>query len=574
MLVKTNFLIYHCFLLTLIIWLLSFLSIDYIARENSSSVSHEISSFGQIALAKLKLKTFGNLSSTSTLVEFQYSDERNPCCSSLTANFSGKCEIYSFMKYWSGGFDCYSSPLKDRRRIKRYVVFEPDLGGWNNIRMALEIVILFAHTTGRILVLPPNAVLYLLARNSRWGENKSSLSEYYDLLSLMKGIEMMPMNQFLTDVALPGYLKYPLPNNDTTLVRKPLWDYLSTACFSRDWSVGKYFFGFNILGDSDGATKVRFGKINESLPSSSRLRKISLNRTLITYDRDMHEQKAIFFSGRDSNRLLTHFYAFLYWEDQWLDRFYKRYVRDRLRYRNDIFCEATRVLRCIIEDLQEIGVHVNHTMISVNGEGVAEEEATDHPVQHDPLPIVSYHIRRGEFQQKQTRIAASDILRNTLPLIGVPASRSSFVYIASDETNSTFFEPFFNQFKHVRFLSDYTERAGLSKINQNHLGMIEQVGHCNSYRECRHRGCPAYLLTLLRICSYLLLYSQILNIRLSVRIRTRSSALRSPLLQPISPDSEGTPIGPTDSGTPALSILCLDSLGNCTLILISINPSG
>jgi hypothetical protein len=63
---------------------------------------------------------------------------------------------------------------------RRYVVFQPDLGGWNNIRMALEVVILFAVATGRVLVMPPHAILYLLAGNKKWGDNKSTMDDYLD----------------------------------------------------------------------------------------------------------------------------------------------------------------------------------------------------------------------------------------------------------------------------------------------------------------------------------------------------------------------------------------------------------
>jgi hypothetical protein len=49
------------------------------------------------------------------------------------------------------------SPLK-----QKYLVFQPDLGGWNNIRMAAETAIMFAMASGRTLVLPPKLSFYLL----------------------------------------------------------------------------------------------------------------------------------------------------------------------------------------------------------------------------------------------------------------------------------------------------------------------------------------------------------------------------------------------------------------------------
>lgn len=36
------------------------------------------------------------------------------------------------------------------------------LGGWNNIRMCMEIIFIFAAATGRTLVMPPDQPLYLL----------------------------------------------------------------------------------------------------------------------------------------------------------------------------------------------------------------------------------------------------------------------------------------------------------------------------------------------------------------------------------------------------------------------------
>jgi hypothetical protein len=80
------------------------------------------------------------------------------------------------------------------------------------------------------------------------------------------GLEVIEMADFLATVAAPGLLSkvlgatlnlslahtyrahhlpahpwQPLPNNDTQLLKQPLWDYLEGACYVRPWSPGKTF---------------------------------------------------------------------------------------------------------------------------------------------------------------------------------------------------------------------------------------------------------------------------------------------------------------------------------------------
>ncbi|KAL7571564.1 hypothetical protein ACA910_020979 [Epithemia clementina (nom. ined.)] len=47
-----------------------------------------------------------------------------------------------------------------------FLTFEPDVGGWNNIRMGLETVLALAVAMGRTLVLPPAQEVYLLGKPS------------------------------------------------------------------------------------------------------------------------------------------------------------------------------------------------------------------------------------------------------------------------------------------------------------------------------------------------------------------------------------------------------------------------
>ena len=119
------------------------------------------------------------------------------------------------------------------------------------------VVYVKTQVTGRILVLPPNAVLYLLHMNKKWGDNKSGMEDYFDFdkLRASGGLETMQMATFLQEIASNGLLDQPLPNNDIQLIRKPLWDYLSTSCYTRPWSPGKLYVGFNISMLTTGEEK-------------------------------------------------------------------------------------------------------------------------------------------------------------------------------------------------------------------------------------------------------------------------------------------------------------------------------
>ena len=79
----------------------------------------------------------------------------------------------------------------------QYVTFEPDHGGWNNIRMAMEVVLVFAFATGRTLVMPPEQGMYLLNKGVSQDDNKLHFSDFFYLHRLREKMELMEMKDFL-----------------------------------------------------------------------------------------------------------------------------------------------------------------------------------------------------------------------------------------------------------------------------------------------------------------------------------------------------------------------------------------
>lgn len=76
----------------------------------------------------------------------------------------------------------------------RYLTFEADCGGWNNIRMSLEIILVLAAATGRILVLPPKAPFYLFGDGK---EGARSFGNFFNLDKLKDRISVITMKEFV-----------------------------------------------------------------------------------------------------------------------------------------------------------------------------------------------------------------------------------------------------------------------------------------------------------------------------------------------------------------------------------------
>jgi hypothetical protein len=126
-----------------------------------------------------------------------------------------------------------------------------------------------------------------------------------------------------------------------------------------------------------------------------------------------------------------------------MDTWMKRFVRDHIRYIDEIQCAAARIVHAVRERSRKRNPELNGD-------------------------FDSFHIRRGDFQFKTTRIEADKIYENSHEWL----TENKTVFVATDERNKTFFQPLKDHLDIV-FLDDFKKE--LEGVNTNYYGMIDQL---------------------------------------------------------------------------------------------------
>lgn len=378
---------------------------------------------------------------------------------------------------------------------EQYLTMEPDEGGWNNIRMGMETAVGIAIMTGRTLVLPPDMSFYLLWFGKSSQQNQLSFEDFFHFTSVQKEhatLKVITFQEFLQKVALTGQLidtetgevSFPPENNRTDWtdiinyqsahsgVGKVLWPWVRKVTKPLTWNSDKCVAAFasepgqaaadrlttdyldkviNIEGGRKGWKRIKSYDNNPTPVDgnvTSRLDEIlALRSKLCVYDESFQNAKVIHAMGEGQThyRLLIHFYAFLFFENYQYDLWYKRFVRDHLRYVDEVQCCAAR----IIAKLRSLARKQNASNI----DGTYD----------------AFHIRRGDFQYNEMRhMTAEEIYQNAEGVI--PEKR--IVFIATDEKNQSFFEPFAQHYN-IYFLNNFATE--LSDVNKNYYGMIDQL---------------------------------------------------------------------------------------------------
>ena len=347
--------------------------------------------------------------------------------------------------------------LSDPGLKRRYLTFEPDPGGWNNIRMSMEIIFTLAATTGRTLVLPPKAPFYLLGTGP---ENARSFGSFYDVSkdAFQKEVEVISMEEFFEREVFPDQIE-----------GKRLLDFLNGAeiqslkdteltklCLYREGAINHCENLFKLLRKAGYQPPLEAGKncfvFDEDVFHGNEVPELlekrvarfcGSERTPIYYNQTIHEPELLHWDGsgvdvhKGGHRLLNHFYAFLFFTDPVVDNHYKRFVRDFLHYKDTLFCAAGKIVN------------------ELNREGKVWS---------------TLHIRRGDLQYKDVKISAKEWYENLKEIW----KEGELLFIATDERNKTFFDPI-KEHHDIRFLDDYWEVGKLGELDPYFLSMIDTI---------------------------------------------------------------------------------------------------
>lgn len=295
------------------------------------------------------------------------------------------------------------------------------------------------------------------------------------------GLEVITMEEFLSREGLAGNLKdsagqvrFPPKNRtmwdgeDHFSISRKLEKYLHTVGVIPHWDPEKCMASFPSTTSEEDIQRLHdikqevdsaggfpsfekyVGKPHpvDAPPKDRMMENWAGREDICVYDKELQDAKLIHFThgdGEQGARLLVHFYAFLFFEDWKADLWMKRFVRDHVRYIDEIQCAAARVVNAVRERAKKRQPDSNP-----NGD------------------FDAFHIRRGDFQYKVTRFEAPKIVEESRKEL----TPNTTIYIATDEHDRKFFEPLAELYDIV-FLDDFKHL--LKGVNTNYFGMIDQL---------------------------------------------------------------------------------------------------
>jgi GDP-fucose protein O-fucosyltransferase len=349
--------------------------------------------------------------------------------------------------------------------------------------MIMETILALAVTTGRTLVLPPEGEITMLNTAHDKVDTERKLFTYKDFFNMdaisaeHSGLNIISTTEFLERHVLTGEVTgkngqrlWP-PNYKTmwdgasTDEHDILYGWLENETRVIDWVPNACFLALPQSGSIEDVLEVlhAMGEMFAHDPKVEQFigNPVDINATLVDrmsemragrsriclYDEELQKEKLLHASSRVvvERRLLIHYSAFLFFQNWKEDLWLKRFIRDHVRYTDDIQCAAARVVAAVRDRSRTRGYP----------DGVFD----------------SAHVRRGDFLTMWYNVSTTSA-ENILKMFRKNIPLNATVYIATDERNKTYFDPLRDVYD-VVFMDDFLDL--LQGINTNFYGMIDQL---------------------------------------------------------------------------------------------------
>jgi hypothetical protein len=276
---------------------------------------------------------------------------------------------------------------KDRSQPQKFLAFQPDLGGWNNILMQFEIMAVMAWITGRTLVLPPATRLYLL------GDEPHLLEDFLDLDALRRHLPVLTAKEFVVasknggDLATDGAYH----------------DFMKRHGFMPPWNGLE-----NILLFPSEALQMR-PELQARLAGP-----LQTHRQPVTFSKEAEHCEILYFPMILEHRMFGVAECFFMFGNEKLERSARRLLRDAIRYRPEIIKLAEAAINSLV----------------LAGKTYS-----------------AMHVRRGDFQYEKTQIEAEQIVENTQAWLRPRQP----LYVATDEKDAAFLGVLRERYKVITF---------------------------------------------------------------------------------------------------------------------------
>lgn len=413
----------------------------------------------------------------------------------------------------------FISPLK-HPSTEQFLTFEADEGGLNNKRMAFENAILIALMTGRTLVLPPKQQLdgYAFIKKS------ISLADFFTLDRIrheFPQFRIISFENFLLTEALQGKIRvnntavFP-PNNITNwngdyTVQSTrdwmLWPWIRQIATPLSWKNAECVGAFPSQRGKDGVKSLKqafervmkdgekdkqhgdydqFLRLNEryqdkptpvNASAAERLAEIMAAREkLCIYDEVMQSDPIIHIEGQEKTgvRIICPFYAFLFFEDHHMDLFAKRFIRDHLRFVDQVQCAAARAIKAVRDRAKSVDPGGDDTFYSLHIRRGGDFETVYHVRYHLLYSIRKSLIARNVlthsfcFILQDVAITSNHVFNDLKKFV----ADNSTLYIATDNTGPGYFENLTLHYNLV-FLKDIAAEMG--PLNAAYIGSVEML---------------------------------------------------------------------------------------------------